>query len=427
MTRLRYSNGDEKQERLIDVKLSEGLEDWDFEGADTQYLTHGIHPYPARMIPQIAHRLISRYSHEKNLVVDPFCGSGTVLVESLLLRRKAIGNDINPLAVLIAKVKTTPIEPSRLEKYVSDVLSRLEREIPLLRNGKIIVNSPKFPNIELWFKHNVITELAFLRKIINDVGDEDVKDLLKVCFSRTVRKVSNIYNSGDTFVKRLSQRQLSYHNPNTFEQFKEITIDVTRRVREFWLRLSTDTLNASVNIMSYDARKLPLENETCDLIVTSPPYGEEKNTISYTRWSKLSLLWLGYNPEEILARQKASLGSTIQARSIHSETLSDILEKVQKEDAKLAKNATSFFNDYETSLKEMYRILRHGGFCCIVIGNRSLKRRRVPMDVITKEIGNQIGFEHVATYHRNIPTKATPWVVAKGETIHSENILVFQK
>ncbi|MEM4416420.1 MAG: hypothetical protein QXH32_10750, partial [Candidatus Caldarchaeum sp.] len=63
MTRLRYSNGDEKQERLIDVKLSEGLEDWDFEGADTQYLTHGIHPYPARMIPQIAHRLISRYSH----------------------------------------------------------------------------------------------------------------------------------------------------------------------------------------------------------------------------------------------------------------------------------------------------------------------------------------------------------------------------
>ncbi|MEM1944924.1 MAG: class I SAM-dependent methyltransferase [Candidatus Caldarchaeum sp.] len=427
MTRLRYSNGDEKQERLIDVKLSEGLEDWDFEGADTQYLTHGIHPYPARMIPQIAHRLISRYSHEKNLVVDPFCGSGTVLVESLLLRRKAIGNDINPLAVLIAKVKTTPIEPSRLEKYVSDVLSRLEREIPLLRNGKIIVNSPKFPNIELWFKHNVIIELAFLRKIINDVGDEDVKDLLKICFSRTVRKVSNIYNSGDTFVKRLSQRQLSYHNPNTFEQFKEITIDVTRRVREFWLRLSTDTLNASVNIMSYDARKLPLENETCDLIVTSPPYGEEKNTISYTRWSKLSLLWLGYNPEEILARQKASLGSTIQARSIHSETLSDILEKVQKEDAKLAKNATSFFNDYETSLKEMYRILRHGGFCCIVIGNRSLKRRRVPMDVITKEIGNQIGFEHVATYHRNIPTKATPWVVAKGETIHSENILVFQK
>ncbi|MEM4353957.1 MAG: hypothetical protein QW470_04320, partial [Candidatus Caldarchaeum sp.] len=64
MTRLRYSNGDEKQERLIDVKLSEGLEDWDFEGADTQYLTHGIHPYPARMIPQIAHRLISRYSHD---------------------------------------------------------------------------------------------------------------------------------------------------------------------------------------------------------------------------------------------------------------------------------------------------------------------------------------------------------------------------
>ena len=83
------------------------IEDWTFARANTQDLTHGLHPYPARMIPQIAERLINRYSSENEIVLDPFCGSGTVLVESKLLGRNAIGNDINPLGTLLAKVKTT--------------------------------------------------------------------------------------------------------------------------------------------------------------------------------------------------------------------------------------------------------------------------------------------------------------------------------
>jgi len=85
-------------------------EDWDFAKADTSYLTHGLHDYPARMIPQIAHRLISRYSPEKGKILDPFCGSGTILVEARLANRSAIGIDVNPLAVLLSKVKSTPLD-----------------------------------------------------------------------------------------------------------------------------------------------------------------------------------------------------------------------------------------------------------------------------------------------------------------------------
>jgi DNA modification methylase len=89
-------------------------EDWTFAHADTQYLTHGFHPYPARMVPQIANRVITRYSKPGDLILDPFCGSGGVLVEAKLLGTNSVGVDINPLAVIIAKAKTTPIDSQPL-------------------------------------------------------------------------------------------------------------------------------------------------------------------------------------------------------------------------------------------------------------------------------------------------------------------------
>ncbi|MFQ6056141.1 MAG: DNA methyltransferase, partial [Methanosarcinales archaeon] len=88
------------EERLEDI-------DWSFRGADTKYATHGLHQYPARMIPQIPHQLIPKFSKTGDLILDPFSGSGTVLAESILYGRYAIGVDINPLACLISKVKST--------------------------------------------------------------------------------------------------------------------------------------------------------------------------------------------------------------------------------------------------------------------------------------------------------------------------------
>src|SRR5580700_1541342 len=81
--------------------------DFDFAGSKTGYLTHGLHPYPAKFIPQIPERLIRELSDEGDTVADVFSGSGTTLVEALILNRNAIGIDANPLACLITKAKTT--------------------------------------------------------------------------------------------------------------------------------------------------------------------------------------------------------------------------------------------------------------------------------------------------------------------------------
>ena len=414
-------------------------EDWDFVNADTQIAVHGIHPYPARMIPQIACRLIDRYSKPYDLVLDPFCGSGTVVAESMLMKahnsekqklpRNAIGIDINPLALVLAKVKSTPLDPSRLEEAVGDFLKILDRRIYRLQTGKLDVSVPTqetFPNIRHWFKDKVIGELAVIKEMIQAVEDPHVQDFFRVCFSLTVRKVSNIYNSGDTFIKRLSPQELRRHNPNVFNTFRQIVVDAHSRMKEFSRAYHADVWS---QVIPGDARRLPISTGAVDLIVTSPPYGEEQNTISYTRWSKLSSIWLGFTPDAVRRSEKLSLGAKADDVSLEtpSKTLDEILSQTARANEKLAKSALAFFKDYALCLKEMSRVLKRNGFCCIVIGNRSLLRTRIPMDVVTKDFGGQVGFKIHDIIYRNIPTKAIPWIVAKGETIAKENIIVLKK
>lgn len=133
-------------------------EDWEYADADTQYHVHGMHLYPARMIPQIANRLIRENSSKGETVLDPFCGSGSVLVEALILGRNAVGIDINPLAIMIAKAKTTTIHPSELASTIDEVLENVRQRILLNRKGKYKPSIFYFKNIYHWFKKDVIAD-----------------------------------------------------------------------------------------------------------------------------------------------------------------------------------------------------------------------------------------------------------------------------
>lgn len=402
-------------------------EDWDFARSDTRYLTHGLHPYPARMIPQIARRLLNRYSKEHDLVLDPFCGSGTILVECKLLGRNAIGNDINPLARLLAKAKSTPIMPNVIDEFLPSFLQKVNRHIQDVRVGKTTASEYHFLNIEHWFKDYVITELSTIRSLLDQISPTEVKDLAKVAFSLTVLKVSNIYNVGDTFIKRLSKRELAKHKPDVLTTFRDNLLKAAKIAKAFFRACARIEIKSSVEITCEDTRELSLPADSIDLIVTSPPYGEERNTISYTRWTKLPMYWLGYSSRDIRTYEKLSLGYGNDSTEIESETLKPIFEKVKSKDPALARTAIAFFHDYKESLEQLERVLKPGARCCIVIGNRSLKRIRIPMNKVTVDFARIFGLEHVTTHLRRIPTKAIPWTVAKGKTISNESVIVLRK
>src|SRR5438105_860980 len=95
--------------------------DWNAHNANTRYSAHGIHRYSGKFIPQVAAEAIRLVSQAGDLVLDPFCGSGTTLLECARAHRRSVGIDLNPLAILISTVKTAPVSVSSLESFVSSL------------------------------------------------------------------------------------------------------------------------------------------------------------------------------------------------------------------------------------------------------------------------------------------------------------------
>ena len=123
------------------MQSQETDESWSFKElgrAQTSYLTHDYHKYPAKFIPQLAERLIKDNSQPADLICDPFMGSGTTMVEAILNSRRSYGTDINPVSVLITKAKTTPIEPGFLNSQISSLLRRIKADIET-KDGQVFL------------------------------------------------------------------------------------------------------------------------------------------------------------------------------------------------------------------------------------------------------------------------------------------------
>jgi len=147
--------------------------DWSFPNADTQYSTHGMHTYPARMIPQIPGTLLKHYLEEEIIqkggtLYDPFCGSGTSIVEANLHGLNGVALDINPFAVMLSKAKTTPLDISELKKAQKELLNGLKKELESVNKGEITVQKPEGVNSG-WFPHPQIHQLIHIRNRIQKI------------------------------------------------------------------------------------------------------------------------------------------------------------------------------------------------------------------------------------------------------------------
>lgn len=404
---------------------------WDFRTADTKYSTHGFHSYPAMMIPQIARRLIKEYSKENNIILDPFCGSGTVLVESKILGRNSYGIDINPLALLLSKVKTTPINPETLETEFNELITKIEEDIRDLNFRLKDVETPRFFNIDYWFKPNVIKELTIIKNCINQINNKDIRDLFLVPFSETVRVVSNT-KTGEFKLIRIPEDRLSKYNPRTLLTFKEKAQTNIERMKEFYEEYNS---NVWVKILDEDTRKkTSIPSKSINLVVTSPPYGDSRTTVAYGQFSRLSLQWLGLDGEKSKSIDKKSLGGIPTKNlnhSLNSEALNQVIEKIKKEDEKRVKDVLSFYIDLNDCMKEIDRVMEDNGHICMVVGNRTVKKVQIPTDEIIIELGAELGFKHIKTIVRSIPNKRMPSKNAPsnipgevGETMSRENIVI---
>lgn len=403
---------------------------WDYRGEKTKSYTHGIHPYPAMFIPQVARRLLETYSKEGDTICDIFCGSGSALVESRLLGRNSYGIDLNPFAIFLAKAKTTYINPSTLTK---EYLKLMEKISPI-KDGSVTL--PNFLNIDFWFKKSVKLKLAKIKQAIFQIADENIRNFFLVSFGETARLSSNT-NSGEFKLVRIKKDKLETHDPDVLSIFKKKTEMNINRMADFYKDVDKKTW---VKIIYGDSSKdNGIKPSSIDCIITSPPYGDSRTTVAYGQFSRLSAQWINIfeDPNKASGVDNELLGGkTLKSleHTLHSKYLQESLDKITRIDEERARDVLSFYIGLNACIERAHRILKDGKYFCLVIGNRLVKQVRLPTDFIIAELAEHIGFTCDDIFVRNIPGKRMPIktsptnvVGALEETMTKESIVVLRK
>ena len=365
---------------------------------DTAYITHGYHRYPAKFIPQIVSRLAEKYTKEGDLVVDPFGGCGTALVEAKVMGRPSIGVDINPVAVLITKAKKTSIDTSKIE----DQFSELNKKIDSFNNDtKVEVHEHE--RIDYWFKPEEKRKIAFLFSEISKIKNNDVKDFFYCGFS-------NILKNCSIWLQKSNKptRDLSKEPADSFTTFARQIKAMLRGNSDFYNILKEKGfLKTSCKIYCADARKIPTKNNTVSLIVTSPPY---VTSYEYADLHQLTALWFEYT-KDLSDFRKRFIGTShngVKEITLNSEIAESIKQKLEKKNKKLAKEVAIYFSEMNQCFKEMKRILKKNGRACIVIGNTSLKGVKILNAEVFVEQMQNLGFRIDDIIKREIPSKNLP-------------------
>ena len=385
--------------------------EWDFAGQDTQYATHGIHTYVAAMIPALARKLIDAYAPDGGTVLDPFCGGGAVLVETIRSGRQAIGRDINPLAVLVSQAKTTHIAAEEIRRSGAEVLTQAEEYAgpPL--------SFAKSDFVEFWFKDYMLAPLTALRVAVDQIQDAALRKLFQALFSATVRSVS-LTHRNEVRLRRMTPEQQETFNPDVFGVFNKYIALAEERIPDL-------PQGSRAMIERGDTRRLNLPDAAADTIVCSPPYGDERNGVNYTQFSKNMLYWLGYSRKEMQGAKGRTLGWGKEQRIVPpSRSLHHAIDRLSDNPAS-AREAVAFYADYYAALREMTRVTRQR--IIIVIGNRVLNQQVLDNGQITVELMDAIGVQLEHCHFRKLPTKRLPKMREAGAAIDQEAILVFRK
>jgi hypothetical protein len=377
--------------------------DWDFRDADTKEDTHCFHPYPARMVPQIARTLLHRYGVTNGWLLDPYCGSGTSLVEATIFGTNAVGCDVNPLAQLIAAAKTSVISLQTLDLYLKDLFDRIFASEFTGEFSQVV--PPDFPNRDYWFSPEVSRKLAFLRQYVNSLEDEALRNFFSVAFAETVRECSYTRN-GEFKLFRMPPAQLINFNPDVFRLFRG-KLERNRRGLEHYLakRGSTAVFVNDVNLAEgHHPTPMPLQG--FDMVLTSPPYGDSGTTVAYGQFSRLASEWLDLRGARTVDRR--AMGGQLRHEERDFGPVSEQMSHISAMDGKRGRQVASFYVELARSIETVVSLLARQAVVCYVVGNRRVKGVTLSTDAFIIHSFAQHGLRHEKTFVRSIPNKHMP-------------------
>lgn len=359
---------------------------WDFAKSTREHI-HTIHPYPARFIPEIPRELIRLFHPgDASPVLDPFCGSSTTLVEATARGLPAIGIDLNPLAILIARVKTTPLDRSLIPIARGLVRSARAEEAPV----------PAIPRLDHWFPQPVQLVLARLTQQINRISKTDIRDALKVALSRIIVRVSN--QESDT---RYAAIPKTVTAEKVYELFATSVETLDQALTETYgglLQRRPDCQLINSDILKVTPDQI---ERSVGLTVTSPPY---PNAYEYWLYHKYRMYWLGMEP---LAVRAAEIGARPHYFKTNPQTEADFERQMSRCFWLLA------------------RVMRPQSFACFLVGRSIIHGRRIDNNALLERAASPHGFCKIATVERKI-ARTRKAFNPSNSTINEETIILFR-
>lgn len=347
---------------------------WEFTDEDTQYMSHNIHRYSGKFIPQIAKNVIGLFTNENDIILDPYLGSGTTALEAIFAGRKSIGVDINPLAILISEVKTTVMPVDVLENFRIELINSLEgvfspqmtlfstKYVPAIQDPE---QSERFFSEwnRKWYQIPVLKQLIVIYSIIENVENEKLRKIAQVAFSDILRKSSNASSRFPNVMYDKNHKE----KPLPLKAFIDTFNDVMNKVIETSKYMENKKI--SNNILLCNNTNLPFEDNYVDAIITHPPYIA---AVPYAEYGCLSLNWLGHDSKE--------LDGIITGGKRHRKDV-----------------AARFEADYNLMIKESFRVLKPGKYAFFMVGNPTANGTVVDLHEMTKRLADDNGFEYIYT------------------------------
>lgn len=354
-----------------------------------------IHPFPARMAPDIAQEFLDECA-KGGRVLDPMCGSGTVLRAAVEAGLDCTGVDIDPLAVLLSRVWVTPLVPSMLVDAANDVVQRA-RDLP--ENQVEQASDPETRRfIAFWFAPGQKHQLNRLATVLRKHSQPETEALTLVLSRIIVTKEMMASLARDTSHSR-PHRVATENDFDVFEGFLKAASQVANR-------LSPELIKGESEVFEGDARRLKeLGDDTFDLAVTSPPY---LNAIDYLRGHRLALVWLGYELSSIRTTRSASVGAEKILSSAAGQR--DVSQYVNE-------SANSTFTDrhlgwvrryavdMQAVFEELARVVKRDGTVVMVVGNSFLRGAVVDNAMLVSDIAQGLGFLIKESRVRSIPAR----------------------
>lgn len=416
---------------------------WAFEQKDQRDFLHSIFHYPAMMVPRVQRELMEaclRWDNSIRLVYDPFVGSGTVMTETMMLGRDFVGTDINPLAILLCRAKSELFDAGRLERDLQSVLRVADGD-----TSEALAVS--FPGLDKWFQPEVAVGLSKLHRAIRRRRDGRVRRFWWVALAETIRLSSNSRTS--TVKLHLRPQAELGARPDPRRVFEDVakrnvrTLATQQQLLQQRQTLIASKYSGTIDLQVADV--LEGVQQKADLLMTSPPYGDNHTTVTYGQASFLPLQWIDRRDIALNDRDRcvesthqidtASLGGSrrnaldgVEPALDRSASLRRTMDRLRNQPRDRRVRVAAFFRDFDASLQPILRGLRPGAVMVWTIGDRSVGGERIPMSSILRQLlGPQA--ELVTRLERRIPAsrKRMPTRNSIAATMGLETILVLRK